>query len=102
MDLPPDMAPDEFDRMITRHLRQLAEHCLGVAIVCLRVEDGGKSGVYFRTGGNAHAAEKAVEDFAEERRIRRETRFRKRAEAEFEASNPPPPRDDDPGESWKG
>lgn len=100
-DLPPDMSPDEFDRMIARHARQLSEHCLGVAIVCLRVEDNGQSGFYARTGGSHHAAEKALDDFALDLKVRREERFRRRANVLLdrqEGTEDPPP---DDGDAWK-
>ena len=105
IEVPGDMTPEEFDRMIARHVRQLGEHCLGVAIVAIRSEDLGGSGVYYRTAGNSHAAEKAVSDFADRCRIRRETRFKMEAEEElgpmiFGPIEPPDP-PQLPGDEWK-
>jgi hypothetical protein len=101
MDLPPDMTPKAFDAMVARHTRQLGEHSLAVVVITIRQEDSGASGVYFRTSGNSHAAEKAAEDFVTRARVRRETRFRLDAEREL-ASEPPSSPPPEAGEEWKG
>jgi len=104
MDPPPDddLPPDKFDAMVKRHARQLGEHSLAV-VVAIRTEDPGAPGVYFRTAGNHHAAEKAAEDFLARSEIRRDVRFRKEAEAEFGRTPPPdePPTPTLPGDEWK-
>lgn len=102
MDLPPDndLPPDKLDAMVRRHARQLGEHCLAVAVIAIRTEDGGASGIYFRTAGNQHAAEKVAEDFVARSKIRRDVRFRNEAEAEYGVNEDPPP--PFPGDEWKG
>lgn len=99
MELPPDLPPEDFDKIVARHARQLGEHALAVVVVAVRNEDGGASGIYFRTSGNHHAAEKAAEDFAARSRIRREVRYRLEAEGELLGEEPPPP--SLPGDEWK-
>jgi hypothetical protein len=104
MDLPPDddLTPDKLDAMVKRHARQLGEHVLAVAVIAIRTEEAGASGVYFRTAGNHHAAEKAAEDFVNRARIRREVRYRREAEDELDSQSfgdDPPPL---PGDEWKG
>jgi hypothetical protein len=95
--IPDDIEPDAFDKMVGRHARQLGEHSLAVVVVAVRNEPGGASGIYFRTAGNHHLAEKAAEDFAARSKIRREARYR----AEAEAENKPPDPPSLPGDEWK-
>lgn len=99
MSIPNDVDPDQFDKMVARHARQLGEHCAAVVVVAMRDEPGGASGIYFRTAGNHHLAEKGAQDFVDRARVRREVRYREEAEAEsFRPPDDPPPLT---GDEWK-